>query len=95
MVHVRTGPDHPRLRAVFDPAFRAPAIAYLKPRIYEVANALLDKVNLLLFGNGMSATTRSILKDALADPDFPRTGDKRVLDLLWLASLSPEAAVLK
>ena len=57
--------------------------------------ALLDRVDLLLFGGSMSEATRGILRNALADPGFPRTGDERVLTLLWLASLAPESVVQK
>ncbi|MFL6200130.1 MAG: DUF1800 family protein [Thermoanaerobaculia bacterium] len=57
--------------------------------------ALLDRVDLLLFGGSMSEATRGILRTALADPGFPRTGDQRVLTLLWLASLAPESVVQK
>jgi len=56
---------------------------------------LLDRVDLLLFGGSLSEATRGILRNALADPDFPRTGDPRVLTLLWLASLAPESVVQK
>jgi uncharacterized protein (DUF1800 family) len=57
--------------------------------------ALLDKVDLLLFGGAMSDGTRSILATALADADFPTTPDQRVLTLLWLASIAPESVVQK
>ncbi len=57
--------------------------------------ALLDRVDLLLFAGSMSDATRGILRAALADPDFPRVGDQRVLTLLWLASLAPESVVQK
>jgi len=66
--------------------FEAPAVT--------TDDALLDQVNLVLFGGSMAADTRQILKDALADPDFPQTpADKRVLSLLWLAAMAPESAV--
>ena len=63
----------------------------------QVANdeALLDRVDLLLFAGAMSDSTRGTLRTALADPDFPRTADQRVLTLLWLASLTPESVVQK
>jgi uncharacterized protein (DUF1800 family) len=57
--------------------------------------ALLDKVSLVLFAGSMSDPTRAILSAALADPDFPRQADQRVLTLLWLASLAPESVVEK
>jgi hypothetical protein len=57
--------------------------------------ALLDRVDLLFFAGSMSDATRGILRGALADPDFPRPSDQRVLTLLWLASLAPESAVQK
>jgi uncharacterized protein (DUF1800 family) len=57
--------------------------------------ALLDKVSLLLFAGSMSDPTRAILSAALADPDFPRQADQRVLTLLWLASLAPESVAQK
>jgi uncharacterized protein (DUF1800 family) len=57
--------------------------------------ALLDKVSLVLFAGSMSDPTRAILSTALADPDFPRQADNRVLTLLWLASLTPESVVQK
>ena len=63
----------------------------------QVANdsALLDKVDLLFFGGGMSDQTRSILSAALADADFPSTANERVLTLIWLASMAPESVVQK
>jgi uncharacterized protein (DUF1800 family) len=63
----------------------------------QVANdeALLDRIDLLLFAGAMSDSTRSLLRSALADPDFPRQADQRVLNLLWLASIAPESAVQK
>ncbi|HSS52041.1 MAG TPA: DUF1800 family protein [Thermoanaerobaculia bacterium] len=57
--------------------------------------ALLDKVSLVLFAGAMSDPTRAILSTALADPDFPRQADNRVLTLLWLASLTPESVAQK
>jgi uncharacterized protein (DUF1800 family) len=57
--------------------------------------ALLDRVNLLFFAGSMSSATRDTLRGALADPDFPRLGNQRVLTLLWLASLAPESVVQK
>ena len=57
--------------------------------------ALLDCVDLLFFAGGMSEATRGILRDALADADFPRQTEERVLTLVWLASLAPESVVQK
>lgn len=57
--------------------------------------ALLSKVDLLLFGGTMSDATRATLRAALADPDFPRGRDPRVIELMWLASLAPESVVQK
>lgn len=57
--------------------------------------AVLDRVDLLLFGGAMSDSTRATLRTALADPDFPRPADQRVLTLFWLASLAPESVVQK
>ncbi|HEX9940834.1 MAG TPA: hypothetical protein VGG03_02360, partial [Thermoanaerobaculia bacterium] len=57
--------------------------------------ALLDRVDLLLFAGAMSDATRNILRNALADADFPTQADQRVLTLLWLASLAPESVVQK
>jgi uncharacterized protein (DUF1800 family) len=56
---------------------------------------LLDRVDLLFFAGSMSDATRGVLRTALADPDFPRQGDQRVLTLLWLASLAPESTAQK
>jgi uncharacterized protein (DUF1800 family) len=57
--------------------------------------ALLDRVNQLLFAGAMSDATRGILRGALADPAFPRQANPRVITLLWLASLAPESVVQK
>jgi uncharacterized protein (DUF1800 family) len=57
--------------------------------------ALLDRVDLLFFAGAMSDATRVTLRAALADPDFPRIANQRVLTLLWLASLAPESVVQK
>ncbi|HEV8238274.1 MAG TPA: DUF1800 family protein [Thermoanaerobaculia bacterium] len=58
--------------------------------------ALLDKIDLLLFGGAMSDGTRTILTNALADPDFPHASpNQRTLTLLWLASMAPESVVQK
>ena len=67
---------------------------FLRP---QVANdeALLDRVDLLFFARAMSAETRDTLRDALADADFPRQREQRVLTLLWLASVAPESTVQK
>lgn len=56
--------------------------------------ALLDRIDLLLFAGSMSDATRGTLRAALADPGFP-PGDQRVLTLVWLASLAPESVVQK
>jgi uncharacterized protein (DUF1800 family) len=63
----------------------------------QVANdeALLDKVDLLFFAGAMSDATRGTLRTALADADFPRDANQRVLTLVWLASLTPESVVQK
>lgn len=58
-------------------------------------DALLDRVNQLLFAGAMSDATRGILRGALADPAFPRQANPRVITLLWLASLAPESVVQK
>ena len=70
-------------------------LSYFLPPQAPGDDGLLDRVDLLLFGRGMSAETRATLKAALADPAFPRQGQRRVLELLWLASLAPESAVQK
>ncbi|MFL6260007.1 MAG: DUF1800 family protein [Thermoanaerobaculia bacterium] len=57
--------------------------------------ALLDRVNQLLFAGAMSDATRATLRGALADPAFPRQANPRVITLLWLASLAPESVVQK
>jgi uncharacterized protein (DUF1800 family) len=57
--------------------------------------ALLDRVDQLVFAGAMSDATRNILRTALADADFPTAADQRVLNLLWLASLAPESVVQK
>ena len=57
--------------------------------------ALLDKIDLLFFAGAMSDQTRGILATALADADFPRTANERVLTLIWLASMAPESVVQK
>ncbi|HEY2292382.1 MAG TPA: DUF1800 family protein [Thermoanaerobaculia bacterium] len=63
----------------------------------QVANddALLDRVNQLVFAGAMSDATRGILRGALTDPAFPRQANPRVITLLWLASLAPESVVQK
>jgi uncharacterized protein (DUF1800 family) len=58
-------------------------------------DALLDRVNQLLFAGAMSDATRGILRGALTDPNFPRQANPRVITLLWLASLAPESVVQK
>lgn len=54
---------------------------------------LLDRVNLLLYAGRMAPETRTILLQALSDPDFPDHPSERVQTLLWLVSLSPEFVV--
>lgn len=66
----------------------------LKPPQTPTDEALLDRIDLLLFAGSMSDATRGTLRGALADPDFP-SGDQRVLTLVWLASLAPESVVQK
>jgi uncharacterized protein (DUF1800 family) len=56
-------------------------------------SVLLDRVNLLFYGGGMSAETRTILSTALNDPDFPTNPTERALTLVWVVSLSPEFVV--
>jgi uncharacterized protein (DUF1800 family) len=67
---------------------------FLPPQVAD-DSALLDRVDLLLFAGSMSGETREVLGTALADPDFPSGRERRVLELLWLASLAPESAVQK
>ncbi len=86
--------EHPRRR----PATTDRSIVDLRP--FRAAagagdGALLDEVDLLLFGGAMTDATRALLATALADPAFPRDADPRVLSLLWLASMTPEAVVQK
>jgi len=54
------------------------------------STALLDRVNLIFYAGLLSAETRTIFAEALADPDFPADPRDRVSELLWLVSLSPE-----
>jgi len=54
------------------------------------SSALLDRVNLIFYAGLLSAETRTIFAEALADPDFPTDPRDRVSELLWLVSLSPE-----
>lgn len=70
-------------------------LAPFKPPQTPTDEALLDRIDLLLFAGSMSDATRGILRGALADPDFPRLGDRRVLTLIWLANLAPESVVQK
>jgi uncharacterized protein (DUF1800 family) len=70
-------------------------LAPFQPPQAPTDEALLDRVDLLLFAGSMSDATRGILRGALADPDFPRQADQRVLTLFWLASLAPESVVQK
>jgi len=70
-------------------------LPFQSPQVTSDA-ALLDKIDLLLFGGAMSDGTRGILTTALADPDFPSASpNQRTLTLLWLASMTPEAVVQK
>lgn len=70
-------------------------LPFQSPQVASDA-ALLDKVDLILFGGAMSDGTRSILTTALADPDFPSaSANQRTLTLLWLASMTPESSVQK
>ena len=66
----------------------------LQPLQAPTDEALLDRIDLLLFAGSMSDATRGTLRAALADPGFP-PGDQRVLTLVWLASLAPESVVQK
>lgn len=58
-------------------------------------STLLDTLNLLMMANGMSATMRSVLQTALADPNFsdPNDATTRVRNLVYLIELSPEYLV--
>jgi uncharacterized protein (DUF1800 family) len=51
---------------------------------------LLDRVTLLFYGGRLSSQTRTILAQALADPDFPTDPVYRAQTLVWLVALSPE-----
>jgi uncharacterized protein (DUF1800 family) len=53
-------------------------------------SGLLDRVNLIFYAGQLSAETRAIFAEALADPDFPTDPQERVSTLLWMVSLSPE-----
>jgi uncharacterized protein (DUF1800 family) len=53
-------------------------------------SVLLDRVNLLFYAGRMSAETRTIFAEALADPDFPTDPLERAQNVVWLVSLSPE-----
>ncbi|HWN40968.1 MAG TPA: DUF1800 family protein [Thermoanaerobaculia bacterium] len=53
-------------------------------------SALLDRVNLVFYAGQLSAETRAIFAEALADSDFPGDPQERVSTLLWMVSLSPE-----
>jgi hypothetical protein len=70
-------------------------LAPFQPPQVPTDEALLDRIDLLLFAGSMSDATRGILRNALADADFPRQADQRVLTLLWLASVAPESVVQK
>jgi hypothetical protein len=64
--------------------------------VTAVANdaAMLDRVNLLFYGGGMSAATRTALANALANPSFPRnttdSPNRRPRTLLWIVMNSPD-----
>jgi uncharacterized protein (DUF1800 family) len=70
-------------------------LAYFQPPQAPTDEALLDRVDLLFFAGAMSDATRTTLRNTLADADFPRQANERVLTLLWLAGLAPESAVQK
>ncbi len=53
-------------------------------------SVLLDRVNLIFYAGQLSAETRAIFAEALADSDFPDNPQERVSTLLWMVSLSPE-----
>jgi uncharacterized protein (DUF1800 family) len=53
----------------------------------------LDRINLLFFAGQMAPETRTILANALADPDFPMDPVERAQSLVRLVSLSPEFMV--
>ncbi|HYH46494.1 MAG TPA: DUF1800 family protein, partial [Thermoanaerobaculia bacterium] len=53
-------------------------------------SGLLDRVNLVFYAGQLSAETRAIFAEALADSDFPGDPQERVSTLLWMVSLSPE-----
>lgn len=74
--------------------FRFDLTPFLAPQVTS-DEALLDRLDLLLFAGGMSDATRGILRTALADADFPRQPEQRVTALVWLASLAPESVVQK
>jgi uncharacterized protein (DUF1800 family) len=71
------------------------SLAPFQPPQAPTDEAVLDRIDLLLFAGSMSDSTRGILRGALADPDFPRQADQRVLTLFWLASMAPESVVQK
>ncbi|MES1241755.1 MAG: DUF1800 family protein [Acidobacteriota bacterium] len=50
----------------------------------------LDRLNLLFFAGQMTPETRTILANALADPDFPTDPLERAQTLVRLVSLAPE-----
>jgi uncharacterized protein (DUF1800 family) len=56
--------------------------------------AMLDRINLLFYGGGMSTATRTALANALANPNFPRnttdSPNRRVRSLMWLVFNSPD-----
>jgi uncharacterized protein (DUF1800 family) len=53
----------------------------------------LDRINLLFYAGQMAPETRTILANALADPDFPTDPLERAQTLVRLVSLSPEFLV--
>jgi uncharacterized protein (DUF1800 family) len=74
--------------------FRFDLTPFLAPQVTS-DEALLDRLDLLLFAGGMSDATRGILRTALADAAFPRQPEQRVTTLFWLASLAPESVAQK
>jgi uncharacterized protein (DUF1800 family) len=76
------------------PQIRVDLSPFVAPQAPDDAT-LLDRVDLLLYAGTMSAETRGILAEALADPAFPLAPQIRALQLLWLVSVSPEFAVQK
>ena len=59
--------------------------------VADSAEALVDRVNLLVCAGNMTARTRSILLSQLANPNL--TGHDRTALAVWLAMVCPEGAV--